>query len=130
MRKKNNSPGCECTEGKRCCFYKTTSPSRKGMPWIFGTVVQQWWDFAGDSDRNHVNLTNIQYVVFYSLTAETNIGLGSPNITVNWDADSDNQWTAPVGLGWNTTTKIGKLPVKIGFEVSYAVISPDRFGNT
>ena len=37
------------------------------MPWIFGTVVQQWWNFAGDSDRNHVNLTNIQYVVFTAL---------------------------------------------------------------
>lgn len=98
--------------------------------WIAGVVFQQWWDFAGDSDRNHVNMSNLQYILFYRLTAKTNIGLGSPNITANWDADSDDRWTVPVGLGWNTTTQIGKLPVKVGFEVSYAVISPDKFGNT
>ncbi len=96
--------------------------------WILGTVVQHWWDVAGDDDRNDVNLTNIQYVAFYRLNAETNIGFGSPNITVNWEADSGQQWTVPVGLGVNTTTKIGPLPVKIGIEVYKYVEAPDNFG--
>jgi len=96
--------------------------------WIFGTVAQQWWDFAGDSDRDSVNLTNIQYVGFYRLTADTNIGLGSPNITADWTADSDNTWSVPVGLGFNTMTKIGSLPVKWGLELHYYVEKPDNFG--
>jgi hypothetical protein len=95
---------------------------------ILGTVIQHWWDFAGDDDRNHVNLTNIQYIAFYRLTAETNIGLGSPNIIANWNADKDNRWTVPVGLGFNTTIKIGKLPVKVGVELHYYVEQPDSFG--
>lgn len=96
--------------------------------WILGTVVQHWWDFAGDDDREDVNMTNIQYVAFYRLTAETNIGFGSPNITADWEADSDNRWTIPVGLGWNTTTKIGPLPVKIGVEAYKYIKKPDNFG--
>jgi len=96
--------------------------------WILGTVVQHWWDFAGDDEREDVNMTNIQYVAFYRLTAETNIGFGSPNITANWEADSDDVWTVPVGLGWNTTTKLGPLPVKIGVEAYKYVEKPDNFG--
>lgn len=96
--------------------------------WIVGGVIQHWWDFAGDDNRNDVNLTNIQYVAFYRLTAETNIGFGSPNITANWEADSDNRWTVPVGLGWNTTTKVGPLPVKVGIEAYKYIEQPDNFG--
>lgn len=96
--------------------------------WILGTVVQHWWDFAGDDDRNDVSLTNIQYVAYYRLNAETNIGFGGPNITANWEADSDNRWTIPVGLAINTTTKIGQVPVKIGVEAYKYVEQPDNFG--
>lgn len=96
--------------------------------WIYGTVVQHWWDFAGDDDRNDVNLTNIQYVAFYRLNSETNIGFGGPNITANWEADSGNKWTIPVGLGINTTTKIGPLPVKVGIEVYKYIEKPELFG--
>ncbi|WP_297696734.1 hypothetical protein, partial [uncultured Eudoraea sp.] len=96
--------------------------------WILGTVVQHWWDFSGDDDRQDVNMTNIQYVAFYRLTAETNIGFGGPNITINHEADSGQKVTFPVGLGWNTTTKIGPLPVKIGVELYKYIESPDNFG--
>lgn len=101
-----------------------------GQPkeWIYGTVVQHWWSVDGDRDRDDVNMTNIQYVAFYRLNEETNIGFGSPNITVDWEADSGQQWTVPVGLGWNTMIKLGKLPVKIGLEVYKYVEQPDSFG--
>ncbi len=95
---------------------------------IVGAVVQHWWSFSGDDDRQDVNMTNLQYVAFYRLNAETNIGLGSPNITANWEADSGNVWTIPVGLGWNTTTNIGPLPVKIGVEAYKYIEQPDNFG--
>jgi hypothetical protein len=98
-----------------------------GDDWIYGVVAQQWWSFAGDDDRNNVNLTDIQYVLRYRLSPETNIGFG-PNIQANWDADSDNRWTVPVGLGGDTLVKLGALPVKIGFEAYYNVVRPDDFG--
>jgi len=98
-----------------------------GDKWIYGVVAQHWWSFAGDDGRDDVNLTDIQYVLRYRLNAKTNIGFG-PNIQANWTADSDNTWTVPVGLGGDTLVKIGPLPVKVGFEAYYNVISPDNFG--
>lgn len=96
--------------------------------WILGTVVQHWQDIAGDDNRNDVKLTNIQYIAFYRLNAETNIGFGSPNITADWEAHSDDTWTVPIGVGANTTVKIGPAPVKIGIEAYKYVEAPDDFG--
>lgn len=97
---------------------------------IYGTVAQHWWDFAdaGAPEDKRVNLTNIQYIGYYRLSEETNIGFG-PNIIGDWTADSDNRWTVPVGLGFNTMIHIGELPVKIGLEVYHYVVSPDNFGS-
>ncbi len=94
---------------------------------IYGFVGQHWWDYAGDSDADHVNLSNIQYIGYYRLNEHTNIGF-SPNITADWTADSDNRWTIPVGLGVNTMTKIGPLPVRVGVEAYYYVEKSDNFG--
>lgn len=98
-----------------------------GEKWIYGAVAQHWWSFAGDSDRDSVNLTDIQYVLRYRITPTTNIGFG-PNIRINWDADSGQQWSIPVGLGADTLIKLGPLPVKIGFETYYYVEQPDAIG--
>ena len=95
--------------------------------WIAGVVAQHWWDVAGPSNRDSVSLSNIQYLLYYRYSDSINIGFG-PNITADWTAESDQRWTVPVGLGFNTTTKIGKLPVKIGLEAYYYVESPDNFG--
>ena len=61
-----------------------------GRKWIVGTVVQHWCSVAGDSTRGSVNLTDILYVVQYRLTPTTSIGF-SPNIRINWTADSRNR---------------------------------------
>ncbi len=94
---------------------------------IYGTVIQHWWSFAGDDDRKDVNMTNIQYVGYYRLSDKTNIGF-QPNIVANWENDSDDVWAIPIGGGINTMTKIGPLPVKLGMEVYYYVEKPDNFG--
>ena len=99
-----------------------------GEKWIAGGIAQHWWDFAGDDDRADVNLTDLQYIIKYRVTPETNIGI-SPNIRVNWDADdSDNKWTVPIGIGFDTFTKIGPVPMKWGVEVHGYPVTPDIFG--
>lgn len=93
--------------------------------WIYGVIYQHWWSFAGDSDRNDVNLSDLQYILRYRLTPETNIGM-SPNIQYNWEKDnSDDRLSFPVGLGMDTMIKIGPLPVKIGGEAYYYLTGPD-----
>jgi hypothetical protein len=95
-----------------------------GPTWKIGALGMHYWDFAGDSDREDVNLTNLQYFIYYSLDETTSIG-ASPNIIANWEQNSDNRFTVPVGLGINKTFQFGKVPVRIGVEAHYSAIRPD-----
>lgn len=95
-----------------------------GPKWKIGALVQHYWDYAGDSDRDDVNLTNLQYFIFYSLDEVTSIG-AAPNIIANWEQDSDKVWTVPVGLGISRTFQFGKLPVRFGAEAHYSIVQPD-----
>jgi len=98
-----------------------------GPKWKIGALVQHYWDFAGDDDRDDVNLTNLQVFYYYSLNETTSIGAG-PNIIANWEQDSDNAFTVPLGMGINKTFQFGKVPVRIGAEFYYSVIQPDTVG--
>jgi hypothetical protein len=98
-----------------------------GPKWKIGALVQHYWDYAGDDDRDDVNLTNLQIFYYYSLNETTSIGAG-PNIIANWEQDSDNAFTVPVGIGINKTFQFGKIPVRIGGEFFYSVIRPDTVG--
>jgi hypothetical protein len=95
-----------------------------GPKWKVGALLQQYWDYAGDSDRDDVSLMNLQYFIFYSLDEVTSIG-AAPNVIANWEQDSDNTWTVPIGIGISRTFQFGKLPVRLGAEVHYSVIQPD-----
>ena len=98
-----------------------------GEKWIYGVVAQHWWSFAGDSERDDVNLTDIQPVLRYRLTPETNIGM-APNIRGNWENNSDDRWSIPIGLGVDTLIKLGPLPVKVGLEAYHYIEQPDPLG--
>lgn len=105
--------------------------------WIIGGVGQHFWSIGGDNhitvntsggpvrvDRPDVNLTDFQPILRYRLSPMTNIGL-APNWRYNWETD---QLSLPIGIGFDTLVKIGRLPVKIGLEVYYYVESDDAFG--
>ena len=105
--------------------------------WIFGTVAQHWWTFAGNDqlavntpngplkvDRPDVNLTDMQIILRHRLSLKTNIGM-APNWRYNWQT---KQWDIPLGIGFDTLINIGKLPVKVGVEAYYHVVSDKSFG--
>lgn len=97
-------------------------------PWVIGVLVQNWWSFAGDDDAPDTGQTDIQYVVRYSLPDAWSIGMG-PTVSIDWEADSDDRFTVPVGLGVTKTVRMGKYPVKFRAETHYSVIRPDSYGN-
>jgi len=98
-----------------------------GKEWVFGTLAQQWWSFAGDNDRESTSQANIQYFIQYLFGDNWQIGM-APNILIDWKADQDNRFTVPVGLGIGKLVRIGPLPVKFTAEVDYMVVRPDEFG--
>ena len=96
-----------------------------GKKWALGLFPQHWWSYAGDSAREHTNLTNVQYFIYYNVTDTVKVGMG-PNATIDWTASGNNAVTLPVGLGINWMTKVGKLPVRFGVEGYYSVIHPEN----
>ena len=105
-------------------------------PEVFGGVIRKWgtlgavvnhqWNVAGSNDDYH-SVTAGQY--FYA------IGLGNgwqiasgPNFHYDWQADSDQAWTLPVGIGIAKTAKIDTTPTKFQLQLQYFVEQPDAFG--
>ena len=92
---------------------------------MIGALANNLWSFAGDSDRDNVNLMTVQPFVNY------NFGKGWyvsswPIITANWAAHgSDNTWTVPVGGGFGRIIRIGKLPVNLEAQAFDNVVKPD-----
>ena len=98
-----------------------------GEKWDYGINAQHWWSFGGGGNRDDVNLTDIQYILRYHLTPTTNIGM-APNIRINWEAESGEELTLPVGGGFDHLFKIGPLPIKIGVEAYYYAKTSDPVG--
>lgn len=105
--------------------------------WILGVIGQHWESFSGSDsytvntsagkvkvDRADVSLTDIQPVIRYRVNQLTNIGM-APNWRYNHETD---EASIPLGLGFDTLVKIGKLPVKMGAEFYHYVESDDNFG--
>jgi hypothetical protein len=105
--------------------------------WIIGFVGQHWWSFSGDDtltiqttngpavvDRPDLSLTDVQPIVRYRMSLKTNIGF-APNWRYNWKTDELN---LPLGMGFDTLVKFGKLPVKVGVEAYHYFDSSDAFG--
>jgi hypothetical protein len=99
----------------------------QGSKWKLGALGQQWWSYAGDSDRESVSRFDAQYFWFYQLPNLWQIG-AAPSITANWKADKRNRWTVPLGIGINKTLLMGRLPVRISLEVHKTIVAPDAFG--
>lgn len=93
-------------------------------PWVFGALVRNIWSFAGDSDRDNVNQFLLQPFVNYNL-AEGWYLTSSPVITANWDKDSDDRWSVPVGGGFGKIFKIGKQPLNAQVQSFYYAESPE-----
>ena len=97
-----------------------------GMPgrWVAGFVINNVWSFAGDEDRADVNFMTIQPFINYNFP-EFYLTY-SPIITANWEADSENTWTVPLGLGAGKLVKLGgKLPVNLNANYFFNVVTTE-----
>ena len=95
--------------------------------WVVGGVINNVWSFAGDENRSDVNFMTFQPFINYNfpdfyLTF-------APIITANWQADSDNQWTVPLGIGAGKLIRFGKLPVNINASYYNNIVKPDNYAD-
>jgi hypothetical protein len=95
-------------------------------PWVVGSLVRQLWSFAGDGDRQDVSQLLIQPFVNYNM-ADGWYLVSSPIITANWEADSDDTWTVPLGGGFGKIFKLGNQPLNAQLQGFHNVEHP-QFG--
>jgi hypothetical protein len=99
----------------------------------YGAVVQHFSGFGDSNLRDEngneedINLTDIQYVYRHKISPTTQIGF-APNIQVDWNKEGSDRFSIPIGIGIDTTTTFGKLPVRMGVEAYHYIEQNDEFG--
>lgn len=99
----------------------------KGDPWVYGVLANNIWS-VGDRGSPSYNNGLIQPFINYNLPGGTYLTT-SPVITVNWKADSGQQWTVPIGGGIGHIFHFGRLPVNAQVGAYYNVARPDNSAN-
>ena len=79
--------------------------------WMIGGVVSHQWSVDGWSDRT-VNSSCIQPMVICHLPKGWYL-VSVPVITADWEADSGDRWTVPLGGGVGNIVKLGKMPLNL-----------------
>jgi hypothetical protein len=90
--------------------------------WVYGALLNNLWSVGGSGDK--VNKFMIQPIVNYNLPKGWYL-TASPIITADWEAQSGQKWTIPLGGGIGRIIKMGKLPVNISLSAFSNVITPD-----
>lgn len=89
-----------------------------------GILGRQLWSFAGDSDRGDVDQTLIQPFLNYNLDNSWFL-ITDMSWTANWEADSNNRWTVPVGGGVGRVFKIGNQAINSRLEAYHNAEKPE-----
>lgn len=88
-----------------------------------GVLGRHLWSFSGDKQRTNVNQTLIEPFVNYNFDKGWFV-LTDMVITANWNAQSGEYWTVPLGGGFGRVFKMGAQPVNMRLEGYYNVVQP------
>lgn len=91
---------------------------------VAGVVMNNLWTF-GDLSENKFLL---QYFVNYNLPKAWYLVTG-PILTANWNAEKNEKWIIPFGMGAGKVFKIGKQAFNINGQVFYNVEKPTGVGD-
>jgi hypothetical protein len=100
----------------------------KGDPWVYGVLVNNVWSLTNDKQGGAYNNGLIQPFVNYNFEGGLYL-TSAPILTVDWKADSGQQWTVPIGGGVGKIFHLGKLPVNTQISAYYNVVKPDFGAN-
>lgn len=93
--------------------------------WVFGALVSNVWNIGdGYDNAADVNSMTAQYFINYNMEEGWYLTT-SPVMTANWEADSGDQWTVPIGGGAGRVFKIGDQHVNMKLAAYYNVEAPN-----
>jgi hypothetical protein len=97
-------------------------------PWVYGVLVNNVWSLTSDKQGGSYNNGLIQPFLNYNFQGGLYL-TSAPILTVDWKADSGQQWTVPLGGGVGKIFHFGKLPVNTQVSAYYNVVKPDFGAN-
>ncbi len=91
---------------------------------VLGGLFSHQWNVGGGSDEPDTSLSSLNYFYAFNLGGGLQFASG-PTITYDWEADSGNRWTVPLGIGLSKTFITGGRPIKTQLQLFYNVEQPD-----
>jgi hypothetical protein len=96
--------------------------------WVVGGLAYNVWSFAEDGGEPDINKLVAQYFLNYNF-ANGWYASSTPTLTADWEADSDDRWTIPLGGGVGRLVRFGKAPVDFKAQVFYNIEAPKNVGD-
>jgi hypothetical protein len=93
--------------------------------WVTGALVNQQWSVAGNSARPDVSFMTLQPFVTRNFDKGWFVS-SSPILSSNWNAESGEQWTVPVGGGFGRIFPIGDQQVNVSLQGFGNVVKPSN----
>jgi len=100
----------------------------KGNPWVYGVLVNNVWSLSSSKRGGAYSNGLIQPFVNYNFPEGFYL-TSAPIATVDWKAESGQQWTVPLGGGVGKIFHLGRLPVNTQLSGYYNVVHPDFGAN-
>jgi hypothetical protein len=101
---------------------------KHGDPWVYGVLANNVWSLSSDERGGAYSNGLLQPFVNYNFKEGFYL-TSAPIMTVNWKADSGQQWTVPLGGGVGKIFHLGRLPVNTQLSAYYNVVHPDDGAN-
>lgn len=89
--------------------------------WTYGILANHIWSFAGDDDREDLNVSFLQPFLAYTFPTATTITVNAES-TYDWD---EGDWTVPINLMASQLVRVGKLPVSLQLGGRWYAESPE-----
>jgi hypothetical protein len=96
----------------------------QGDPWVYGALVNNLWSLTSDKAGGKYSNGLIQPFVNYNLPGGVYL-TSAPIATVQWEAESGQKWTVPLGGGVGKIFHFGALPLNTQLSAYYNVVHPD-----
>jgi hypothetical protein len=94
--------------------------------WVVGLLASNIWDVASSGDQPDINRFNFQPIVNYNLQKGWYLS-STPVLTANWEAESGEKWSIPVGGGVGRLMRFGDQAVDFKFA-AYKYTETPEFG--
>ena len=97
----------------------------KGSPWVYGVLVNNVWSLSSSQAGGRYNNFLMQPFLNYNFPGGMYL-TSAPIVTANWEADSDQRWTVPLGGGIGKIFHLDRLPLNTQIGAYYNVVHPDN----